>query len=193
MSREELPLASPRSWASIEADALHFVHRFYPKMLAKPGPIPIEHFIEFVLPKHKKAQFDVAPLPHPSEAITIPGDDNRLPRIIMASEVFDRLLAGNGRARFTAAHECGHVIYHMQEFRKALVSGTHKGLYRKPTIPPYMNPERQADVFASRMLMPEPAVRLALQILGPNVRDLAELFQVSYQAMSVRLGEIRGR
>lgn len=163
-------------------------------LLSSPDATPVDHFIETILPKYFGVEFDVGPLPQPSEAITLPGGGTKPTWIIMSEEVFDAMKAGDGRARFTAAHECYHALVHAKEFQSALVNGTFRGMHRpRDAIPAYSNPERQADVFASRFLMPEPALRLAVQSLGSNVRELADLFQVSASAMNLRLGEIELR
>lgn len=190
MSREQLPLATPRSKATLEAHSLSFIERLYPEVLVAPQPVPVADFLEIKIPQNLPVAFDIATLPYPTEAVTTPDSGDFEARVIFDPRIYDNLMDGNGRARFTAAHEAAHALYHRNEIRAALPHGAHRGLYRKTDIPYYKNPEWQADKFAATFLMPEPAVRVAVQQFGPNVRTLARTFQVSEMAMEFRLGEL---
>jgi IrrE N-terminal-like domain len=185
-----LPLASRRSKDEIRAVALGLVQKHYPQCAKEPAPVPIDHFIEFVIPQMHSVVFGVEDLPPALEAVTSPAIDGQPAQIILSSRTYDALGKGFTRARFTAAHEGAHGILHVHEISVRLTHGDHIGLYRKSEIPYDRNPERQADVFAAAFLMPAPAVRVAAQYLGPNVRILADTFQVSDTAMSIRLGEL---
>lgn len=194
MSRGEVPIVVGRSWREIDLEAHGLLKRFYPQCLDEPQAVPAEHFVEIVLQKHLGICVEVAPLPAPTEAITtpgIPGDKTSPPKIILTPTVFDALLEGNRRARFTGIHEAYHGIAHSRQLKQDLVSGSFQGLHRIQSVPPYRNPERQADVFASRFLMPTHAMRLALQYFDPttDLNALANLFQVSREAMKYRLGD----
>ncbi len=87
------------------------------------------------------------------------------------------------RRRFTAAHELGHVLFaHHDTF--------HVDLTRMEGVPPDYNWrfEREANEFASSLLMPADLVRDELQsAVNPHIRTLAERFKVSEQAMGIRL------
>lgn len=88
-----------------------------------------------------------------------------------------------GRRRFTAAHELGHVLLaHHDTFHVDLNSGEGS--------PPGYNwrHERAANDFAASLLMPEEFVRSAVEnAVVPTVPELAGQFEVSSQAMSIRL------
>lgn len=94
------------------------------------------------------------------------------------------------RRRFTAAHELGHYIYHRDllgrgvgDTRAYRAHGTHLD---NPLIQP--THERQANTFAANLLMPRPAIA---RLMGQGVQSteaLAEQFQVSRDAMKIRLG-----
>jgi Zn-dependent peptidase ImmA (M78 family) len=92
----------------------------------------------------------------------------------------------------TAAHEFGHAILHGKQIAAAGRGTVHPSLYRKKKeIPPFRDPERQASVFAGRLLVPTGSLWRAISSpIGLNIRDLSDAFQVSELAMSVRLSEI---
>lgn len=96
----------------------------------------------------------------------------------------------NTRRRFTAAHELGHFIYHRDLFGNG-VGDTRA--YRSagtplPNAAITVQHERQANTFAANVLMPyEHISRLRSQgITDP--KELAQRFEVSEEAMRIRLG-----
>ena len=65
--------------------------------------------------------------------------------IALREDVYRDACRGDGRARFTVAHELGHLVLHTnQPLRRA----THGELK------PYLSSEWQADMFAAQLLMP---------------------------------------
>jgi hypothetical protein len=87
------------------------------------------------------------------------------------------------RFRFTIAHELGHWICHALEGADPAVS------YCRPidlTEAADRALEREANVFAAELLMPEPAVRAGWEELG-SADGLASRFDVSPSAMNWRL------
>lgn len=94
------------------------------------------------------------------------------------------------RKRFTGAHELGHYIYHRDLFGRG-VGDTRA--YRSVGTP-FSNAaitvqhERQANTFAANVLMPqEHIIRLRLEGVV-SAHDMAQRFQVSDDAMRIRLG-----
>jgi len=96
------------------------------------------------------------------------------------------------RQRFTIAHELGHYIYH----RSLIGDGIQDtAAYRAPdpkvydTTPLEPFHEAQANRFAANLLMPRWLIRKA-QTSHPDYShaDLARLFEVSEDAMRIRLG-----
>jgi uncharacterized protein DUF955 len=89
-----------------------------------------------------------------------------------------------GRRRFTLAHELGHWICQCLEGRMAPIYcrahevGPPNGDARQL--------EREANVFAAELLMPEPLVRKTYERSG-RLEDVAECFRVSQDAMAWRL------
>ncbi len=102
----------------------------------------------------------------------MPGDPTHDPR---ADDVPER-------RRFTIAHELGHWICQYREGGLAL-------FYCRPgdvAAAADRAAEREANVFAAELLMPEPAVRAAWGE-GPEIAACAERFSVSGEAMHWRL------
>ena len=94
------------------------------------------------------------------------------------------------RQRFTAAHELGHFIYH-RDLLGAGVGDTRAYRAQGTKLPnPSILPmhERQANSFAANLLMPRAAIsRVRAQGIN-DPGDLARYFEVSEQAMRIRLG-----
>jgi hypothetical protein len=89
------------------------------------------------------------------------------------------------RFRFTIAHEIGHWICHCDEGR----APSSEPSYCRPvdlTEAADRTLEREANVFAAELLMPEPLVRQAWEDLG-DVAACAARFDVSPTAMQWRL------
>jgi Zn-dependent peptidase ImmA (M78 family) len=109
------------------------------------------------------------------------------------------------RQRFSLAHELGHLVLHdCREDR--LFIDTSLRMYQRvgaPSDEAYFNAqslttateEREANLFASALLMPLDLVRAQASHLDleeeADVTLLARLFSVSDQAMSIRLQQLR--
>lgn len=82
------------------------------------------------------------------------------------------------RKRFTVAHEIAHYLLHRNLFNKELIDDA---LYRSTLSTPI---EAQANAFAADLLMPW---HLLEPVRHRPIPELAELFQVSEEAMAIRL------
>jgi len=79
------------------------------------------------------------------EARAVPGENT----IIFSETVYERAWKNDGRSRFTAAHELGHLLMHRNVM-----------LARSSTeFPIYRDAEWQADCFAGGLLMPQNVVQ----------------------------------
>ncbi len=88
------------------------------------------------------------------------------------------------RQRFTVAHELGHYILHGTETVHYDVGG--EPLYsRSDSI--YYADEREANRFADELLMPAHLVSRCIEAGTSTVETLAEIFDVSEDAMRYRL------
>ncbi len=132
-------------------------------------PVPVESIAEDLLGLH----VDEAPLP--VSGLLLPA----------RREVWlnaDEARQSPARRRFTLAHEIGHWVCQVREGRGAPI---HCRL--EPGGPPVADPlEREANVFAAELLMPEDAVR-AMFASGTAVDALGTAFGVSPPAMGWRL------
>ena len=84
------------------------------------------------------------------------------------------------RKRFTIAHELAHYILHRNKFNSELIEDA---LYRSGLS---SRVEAQANGLAADLLMPR---HLLAKYKDKSVTDLAALFQVSEQAMRIRVGQ----
>ena len=95
--------------------------------------------------------------------------------------------ASTGRLRFTEAHELSHWILH-----KDMYAGTGESAALQPAVKE-TDMEIQANMLASALLMPMPMVkRCFYQMRGGRdnqalIHAMSEVFQVSKQAMRIRL------
>lgn len=85
------------------------------------------------------------------------------------------------RKRFTLAHEIGHV--YLRHYLKYGLYKTRDYRDHKSII------ERQADIFATELLMPKHWVRRYFYQIK-NIEEMAKLFWVSKRAMTIRLQEL---
>lgn len=67
--------------------------------------------------------------------------------MVVREDVYDLAYSGNGRHRFTIAHELGHYVLHQDGVKLCRVDGNKR-------IESYLDPEWQANTFASAILMP---------------------------------------
>ncbi|RBI67053.1 hypothetical protein DQW77_17790 [Roseovarius sp. TE539] len=86
------------------------------------------------------------------------------------------------RRRFTIAHEIAHYVLHERKIGDGIFDDA---LYRSGL--PHQE-KVQANALAADILMPRDRVREMQRLHGDNINYLANLFWVSEQAMSIRLG-----
>ena len=87
------------------------------------------------------------------------------------------------RQRFTAAHEIGHFILHRESIGDGI---TDNYLLRAEGMS--NRQEAEANAFAADLLMPRKLIAEAMESGITKVEDLADLFEVSKVAISIRLG-----
>jgi Zn-dependent peptidase ImmA (M78 family) len=145
------------------------------------------NFFDHVLRDEYGLDPGVEPLSDGVEGMTWPDG-----RVLVNEETYCGADNGFGRPRFTVVHECYHGIKHRDQIRKALIDTGELVLYRRDDIKPYVDPEWQANTFASAVLMPEQMVRRV--IAGKQRRlmanSLVEVFAVSLTAAEVRLKKL---
>lgn len=101
------------------------------------------------------------------------------------------------RQRFTIAHECGHFVLHSTT-SELFIDKRYMAIFRRDRTSSTgdNNQEVQANRFAAAMLMPAELIRKEVASTDFDLGDeeaitaLAEKFQVSKQAMSLRLASL---
>ncbi|SFN37932.1 protein of unknown function [Bradyrhizobium sp. Rc3b] len=102
------------------------------------------------------------------------------------------------RQRFTIAHELAHVVLHRAKLEATVLIDKGRNFIPRDSISAEgIDPlEKQANAFASELLMPE---RLVRQVLAESSRDIqdddyligmANRFRVSLAALQFRLGRL---
>lgn len=94
--------------------------------------------------------------------------------IQLREDVYDGMCSGNGRDRFTGAHELGHLFLHKSVPLARKVVGTD--------VPIYRNSEWQADTFASALLIDQGRL-----LSCKSIQEVMDVFGVSEAAARVRL------
>ncbi len=177
--------ASPRSWQEIEGIATQILRECCPERLVVPGRVNVLKIAQEYLPRAHGVLFAVGDTPPGIEAYVLFDTPLAPPRLVLSPKTYTSLLEEGSRARFTTAHEIGHAVMHLADYRRL-----GNVLTRRMRLEPYRSAERQADVFASRLLMPTQAFLLALQAHGPDPKRLALVFGTSLSATRIRLREL---
>ena len=102
------------------------------------------------------------------------------PLIVIRGDVMERAAKGQGRARYTLAHEIGHYILHRQS---TIVFP--RGGYR--SVPIFQSSEWQANAFAAALLMPKEFVR------DHTAEEIMEECGVSLKAAEIRIQKMLKR
>lgn len=189
---KDVPKVNPLSYRDIEYETIGFLKTHYPKVLVIPQPTPILEIFDVVLPDEYDVMAGVVEaLPAPLEGVTYRQGDQVF--IDIPESTYTSASNGDGRSRFTLAHEIGHAVLHSDQIHEAMVSGNFSGLYRTEQISSERNPEIQANRFAATILMPESTMLVALKRYGCNMTALQRLFKVSYSALKFRLQNMKYR
>jgi hypothetical protein len=185
--------ASSRSGAQIESAALNIVRRFQPEALSRPQPFDVERFFENHLEALTGVRGEYQELLAPIHGYT---DSDQ------SVSAVSSFLADDPRKlhffRATVAHEIGHAVQHVDEFRrrKELLRLTHDTedvslkMWRKDEIPAYQDPEWQAWRFAKALLMPAATVQMALEA-DMSHYQMSLTFQVSVPFVRSRLKDLK--
>lgn len=142
--QKNVRIATPKNRNSIRKDTFRIRQKFG---FSNTKCFPIMSFLEHIMPQIDP-EFQVCPVSDNKllgrAAETIP----ELHLINVKESVYDAACAGHHWARTVMAHELGHYIYHN--------SNNVAFAYPAPQekIPNDINPEKQADIFSSELLVP---------------------------------------
>ncbi len=102
-------------------------------------------------------------------------------RIEIRQSTYEAAVADDPRARFTIAHEIGHLLL-ADEVPDSYVAYARRN--RKASLRPFEDPEWQANEFAAELLAP---CRL---VAGMTDKRIKEEFGVSLEVARIQLGKI---
>lgn len=102
------------------------------------------------------------------------------------------------RQRFSIAHEIGHFVLHCTPGGSATLftcTGTDMEVAVVPAAAPtslarHLRQEAEANRFAGALLMPERPLRAMYRVVGGRVDALVKHFNVSPEAMRIRLAQL---
>ncbi len=166
------------------------IQREFPQLLKIPGQTPVLQFFER-LREHPYSlkEIGVRTLPPGVLGLTLPTFE-----VYLSENTYIDAENGQGRARFTVAHEAFHGLHHCWQLHDRLEHRT-VALFRRNEIPTYRDPEWQANCFAAEFLMPEPAMRVLAAAHDRSTTSLqnavVSVFGVSYEAAGYRLTKLR--
>jgi hypothetical protein len=158
---------------------------------AEAPPVPVERVATSLLGLFVDEADDIRTLPG------APTDQGRLSGMLDSEEMVIWVDRGEarrspGRRRFTIAHEIGHLLLHVPVVhevfcdRPADIQEIEEGQPGEK-LSQLRRRERDANVFARELLMPEPLVNEQAHATGFNLPALANRFEVSVPAMRLRL------
>ena len=100
--------------------------------------------------------------------------DPQTNQIVIRDDIYERARHGEGRDRFTIAHEIGHYILHNTN----MIALTR--VYPNESVKPYEDIEWQADAFAGELLCPSCAIR------NMEILDISLTYGVSVKAATAQ-------
>jgi IrrE N-terminal-like domain len=176
----------------IEYLSLKYLAEEYPEVLDHPAVLDIDHLLSNSLSKTHDFRLQlVSELDNPA----FEGEMRVNDRVIRLPEkCYLGICEGDGRSRFTGAHEASHVILHYEQF-KALAANPARTKLEK--VPVYRDPEWQADHGGGALLMPLVTAYpflLDLQKANADADDIkyefCKTFGVSRIAAGIRVEKI---
>jgi hypothetical protein len=190
---KHVPRVQGLSYAKIEAVSGSILARHSPRTMTGEQPFDVMKYIDGPLEEEYKVDFSVQDLGPAVEGKL----ENRT--LVLNTPVYEGLIQGRPRHRFTGAHEVGHAVLHAGQL--AAMQDSAKGaiaLFRPNDIPAYENPEWQANAFASSILMPASGVQA---IISRNAwigipyaaMAIALRFRVSNEAAEIRIKNLLER
>lgn len=165
-----------------------FEERYEP---VEAPPVPVERIASALLGLYIDEADDLRALPG------APADQGRLSGMLDAEAMVIWVDRGEGRSspgrrRFTIAHEVGHLLLHVPVVHEGFCDRTAdiQEIEEDPPaarLPTLRRREREANLFARELLMPESLVNEQARATGFNLPALADRFEVSVPAMRLRL------
>ncbi len=210
-TRHTVTAVKPRSNKEIQDHAEDTCRRIFASLASAGRPIPVVvalgnlNALVRCVESESPVEFKYAVISARSEEEGSTSWVGEQVEVAIREDVFNRASHGDGRSRFTVAHEIAHALLHARELR-----GTEGVLFRDSSctaglrtrevesVPAYSNPEHQANVWASSFLMPFAGVKAFLRQcaeagVDATIGSIAKNFQVSYAAAQVRMEQLLPR
>lgn len=185
-SEMTVPVVPGLSRKHIEQKALEFLLMVAPECLDTPIATPVKEIFEDKMDTFGFKAFlkgNIKGLDGITNVTT--------KEIMLTGATHKRLELGNPRARFTVAHEFGHVILHGHLASTGHSMNGEQVLFaRRSQLKAFEDPEWQADTFAGAVLMPYPMMYKLYQEKQMTVENVIEVFQVSKQAAEIRVRKL---
>ncbi|MFN0139352.1 MAG: ImmA/IrrE family metallo-endopeptidase [Pyrinomonadaceae bacterium] len=190
---KQIVVADGRSGVGIDAAAVKIIESHANEMLVEPRPFDVQGYFEFDLETETGIVAEYAEPPFNAHGYT----DIEQMRCVISPSLLEKP-TDRRFLRSTIAHEIGHCILHVPEFRskKNLVRFIHNDQaavlprLNEDQVRLCFNPEWQAWRFAGALLMPAPSVSKALT-LGAAIEDLQDIFDVNPKFAASRLRALR--
>ncbi|MFS4459264.1 ImmA/IrrE family metallo-endopeptidase [Bdellovibrio sp. HCB2-146] len=182
-----VPVVPGLSRKQIEQSALEFLLIVAPECLEAPVPVPVREIFE-----DRLDVFDYKALVG-KNIKGLDGVTNVTKReVTLPSATYKRLENGDCRARFTLAHEFGHMILHGNlALTQDLASADSVMFARRSQLRAFEDPEWQANAFGAAVLMPYPMMRLLYKQGLMSVENVMETFHVSEPAAKLRVTQLK--
>jgi antitoxin HicB len=195
----EIQGTSPRSYRDLSGAAEELASELFPEAIVRGDAIPVNDLLSSDCLSDitgTRVRF-ITDNNLVEDGVSEFSGDELLLRL--RDDVQRRAIGGDGRCRFTIAHEIAHLILHGDDlvvhqgraFRDIVTPMEKLPAY----VPIFQSPEWQANAWAAAFLMPLPAVRNYLQRLAKEGQEFtrggfATNFQVSHQAAAIRLEKL---
>lgn len=166
----------PLSTAKINTAAINCRRKLFE--VDEDKSIDLEYLVEQFLPKVLNINYDIREVDvmKDIEAAVNPDKGELIIREDVYLALTDPTNYAHGRARFTIAHELGHLFLHEGiTLNRQIKVKDHKV---------YEDSEWQADTFASELLMPSRMCE------GLSIEDIQEKFVVSYSAAKIKFEKL---
>ena len=180
-------LVNPLSALDIELDSAVFLQEYQTQVLEGNRPLDVEKLLDDIfLDKGFSLQL-ISDDELPKAILGISEMDNKIIKIRESDYIKN---ATGGYQRMTITHEVGHSRLHLSQFEENRMKMCRT---QSNYIPPFVNSEWQARVWASATLMPFSAItKLAVENCNKSRTELVEIivekFIVSKAAAEARLG-----
>ena len=138
---------------------------------------PVVHFTELALPQiDPDFNFMVMDIKEmPDKYATYNAYNNTME---VREDVYQKAIEGDGRQRFTIAHELGHYFLHKEGVKLCRTDGNSR-------VVSYLDPEWQANTFASALLMPPRMIE------GLSPLEISLACKTSAQAAEIAYNKVK--